>query len=177
VKTILFDMDGVLVDLIPTWLHVYGLETGEFVHPDRIDSYALQKHVSDYAKLVTLLPQALLEAPPMIDSSEFNDLVLHNDKFDVYIVTHAFENRQYSIPNIKIDWMRHYFPNFDVNNMIFTSQKHLINGDVLVEDSEKVLEKWEANNPEGEGFLVHAPYNPNGQSLWSIIRIIMGMQS
>lgn len=153
-KTVLVDMDGVLVDILPTWLASYGLVTREFKHPDVITEYGHETFMSEPQMFWDVLGSTLETAPPMPDSSYFTQLCQDHD---VVVVTycHPAAPDAYST---KLNWLRNWFPDAKFK-FVATQHKELIPGDYLIEDSEANLDKWETAHPEGLGMLMEAPYN------------------
>jgi len=169
-KTLLVDMDGVLVDLLPTWLAKYGQMSGEWLHPDEITDYGHEQFVKDPPKFWEALSHALREAPPVLGSSAFSELC---DEYDTYIVTYAHSAAPAAFQT-KLAWLARYFPDFDPARVIFTKHKHLVRGDILIEDSYKNIVEWQrANDWCHESFLVKQPYNVNGVSWAEIVQVLV----
>ncbi len=166
-KTVLVDMDGVLVDILPTWMRRYGAGSGEFIHPDMITEYGHETFVTDQALFWESLDETLRQSPPMIGSSYFNQLC---EDHDVVVVTYCHPAAENAYAP-KQRWLRDWFPGAKFK-FVATEHKDLIPGDIIIEDSLKNLEKWEAAHPGGIGMLMEAPYN-GGQGVnmtWRNIR-------
>ncbi len=77
-----------------------------------------------------------------------------NKKHNLYIVTKPWKTSLNCIPE-KISWIQYYLPFFDLDNVIFCSNKHLIIGDYIIEDSPRYLESTICKNT----IAFNYPYN------------------
>ena len=71
-------------------------------------------------------------------------------------------------------WLRTYF-GVDNGRIIFTSSKHLVRGDIFIDDKLETVEKWSRHNPQAYAVLWNQPYNQDCTGLirardWSVIR-------
>lgn len=167
-KRILCDMDGVLVELLPTWLHVYGQASGEWIHPDAITLYNHEQFVKKPELFWRALPVALQVAPPVHGSSVFEQLC---DTYDTYVVTYCHPAAPEAI-KAKDAWLSRYFPRFDRAKVVYTSQKHVVAGDYLIEDSIANIESWKAYNPQGMALLIRQPYAQAGITWEQVARVL-----
>lgn len=165
-KTLLVDLDGVIVNLLPTWLRLYGENSREWIHLDAIKEYNHENVMTYPGVWWSCLEKALEQAAPVSGSSIFDVMC---SQYDTYIVTYA----HHAAPNahrIKLDWLAKYFPDFDRDRVIFTKHKHLVSGDYLIEDNVENIRRWELNNPGGEGILMQTSYTENAvptEYLWT----------
>jgi 5'(3')-deoxyribonucleotidase len=155
---LLVDMDGVICDLLPSWLHEYGNLSGEWLHLDDIVEYGHERYVSNTELFWEALEMALEVASPMVGSGQFNTLC---DNYNTYIVTYAHSAAP-GAHRIKLEWLARYFPDFPQDRVIFTKHKHLVRGDILIEDSQDNIQAWLGTEAAGRAFVVKAPYNPEG---------------
>ena len=154
-KTVLVDMDGVLVDLFPLWIHNYSLATEQVLFPEDITAYELGDIIEDQDALYRELD--FENPPPKLGAKALNTL-LADPRFDVYIVSYAHAS-QPNGPAQKLAWLKHYYPTLDPDRVIFTRHKHMVRGDILIEDNPGNIERWLAANPGGQAYVVEAPYN------------------
>lgn len=152
---VLVDMDGVLVDLFPSWIHDYSMASEQVLFPEDITAYELGDIIEDQETLYTQLD--FEGVPPKLGAKAFGALLDRPD-LDVYVVSYAHADNRHGHRQ-KLDWLAHYFPNLDPDRVIFTRHKELVRGDVLIEDNPGNIERWLAANPEGRVGLVTAPYN------------------
>lgn len=169
-KIVVVDMDGVLVDLLPTWLHYYGELSQEWLHIDAITQYNHGRYATHKELFWEALEEALWYAPPVAGSSAFNALCA---KFDVRVATFCHPAAANAI-EAKRAWMQRYFPDFDQSKMVFTgADKSKVTGDYLIEDSMANVSKWVDANPRGYAFLMRTTYNPTGQTWDDVIKALV----
>ena len=158
-KVILIDVDGVIVDFVEAFMYLYRFHGGEvpddfeWVDWDSMDTLPDQQ-VRDHV----WRDRDLFWISQPYDGA-IQALFALNQKFDVRIVT--------AIPHIHVptrsDWFHYHAPFIHrKNQMIFTSDKSIIRGDYLVEDSMHNLGSWIAINvrsPISSAFLVDRPWN------------------
>ena len=75
------------------------------------------------------------------------------EKFDVHIVTSPWIDYKDCYKE-KRNWVEEHLPFFDVVNIIFTRNKYLINGDVLIDDAPHYLDEF-----PNEKIVFDQPYN------------------
>jgi len=152
---VLWDLDGVLVDLLPYWLEVYAALGGEPVRAEAVRDYNFRTQVNNPALLRTALQHGLVlrHAPPMLDVQDMIELV---QSWDSVFVTYVPADCPGGYAE-NIGWLEDY--NLASVPRVFTGEKHLVRGDVLVEDSPENLDKWLAANPRGFGIIIDQPYN------------------
>ena len=169
-KRIIFDMDGVLVDLLPRWLHEYGKLSGEWVHPDTITRYQHEQFVDFPIHFWNALTPALASASPVPGSFAFG-YFLGSPKFEVYIATYCHASAPHAA-SLKRDWLKRWFPDFNLQNFIplkSSAHKALLAAEYLVEDSEENLDAWSKEHPKGHAFLMQTTYTPSGWT-WDELR-------
>lgn len=156
----LVDMDGVLVDLLREWLACYKDVGGEYVPYESIVTYHWENSVKDKQLFVKCLESAgiFYSAKPLPGALDglhmLRELTPH-----VHIVTKVMAGNSRAF-DAKGGWLwRHVHPKFPRDQVTFTSAKHLVQGDYLIEDSTENINQWLAHNPTGHAFLVDQPYN------------------
>lgn len=76
---------------------------------------------------------------------------------DVYAVTSPFDSEHWM--REREVWLQQNL-DFSRENIIFTSAKHLVNGNVLIDDKTSTVIKWEtANTYKSTGFVFSRPWN------------------
>lgn len=159
---IAFDMDGVIVDLLPKWLELYNIIWDDNLEVDDIKSWRVKEFVKPEAKDVLenmlKLPNFYLDLKPIDGSIEMINHIIENmsDNIEVLIVTNPFVRE--SIGQ-KIDWIKKYIPNFPLENLMFVANKSLADADVLIDDSYENIENFVNNSINKFGIIYHMPYN------------------
>jgi 5'-nucleotidase len=168
-KDLLLDMDGPVVDLLPTWLYEYELRSFEHVPVEAIKKYHHEQYVTDHVTFWESLQPALARARPTPGALFSVNVLMHY--YNVYFVSYCHPAAPEAM-SLKRLWVEKHLPEFDLDNMIFTKKKHLVMGDVLIEDSEEMLKDWKWTNPEGRGLLFKTGYTPEGKAWTDIIDLL-----
>ncbi len=162
-KTVLVDMDEVLVDLVASWLDMYHELGGERVYKDQVVSYNFE--TSGLIKDMPLFWKALDRAPamrvakPLPGAMEALKKLTEHPELDVYIVTYARTESWGKAHEAKLAWLWQHAPWFDRDKVMFVRNKELVRGDYLVEDNTHTLEKWDMHTRFGKALLIHQPWN------------------
>ena len=160
-KTLLIDMDCILVDMLPYWVKTYNDLTGEHVRLEDLHTYEL----SNYCKKADLLYDILhtegfflpKNLPPMPGAVEYFQKLL-DEGYQLIIVTQPPRKADFAIKE-KREWIKHYFKNYDLTNMVFCHKKELIRGDLLFDDNPSHIEHWKKYNLDGVVTTINYPYN------------------
>ena len=163
-KTLLIDLDGIVVDMIPPWLKRYNARTGENVQLSDVVEYDMGLVCKNQRVLYDILNEKgffyNMEAMPGAVACL---QTLANDGYDVVILTQPPENAGSAISD-KQRWIKDRFPSFNLKNMIFCSRKELIAGDLLFDDRPAHLEHWSAANPNGRLATLDWAYNKGAKA-------------
>jgi 5'(3')-deoxyribonucleotidase len=153
----LYDVDGVLADFIGGLCKGSG---GLYRHitPEKVTSYDFEdclpfavvedwRHqmlMDGFALSLPVYPQAREQVQTYLDSG-----------YDVVYVTKPYRpSRTWAYD--RLEWLDKYMPKAPV---VMTGHKHLIKGDILVEDHPGNLAEWLDHHPTGMGVLVDRPWN------------------
>jgi len=161
---ILIDLDGVVCDLLTPWCAEYNRRYDDNL---TVDQFAASWQVHDNVKCGDKIYD-IFEEEGFFRDLPFMPLAydamreLHNLEklglIECYIVSDCSGNA--TIAKDKFLWIQKYMPWFDCDRVILTAAKHLVSGDVLIEDSPKKLLKWTAaQGHEILHFLMPAPHN------------------
>lgn len=153
--TILVDFDQTLNNLNEVWIAYLNERYGTTVKTDDVKEWDMQKafpSLTPYEIYKPLFKEELWEKVTPIPKAYDNVCKLKYDGHKVYVVT---TSNPTTVP-IKLNKVLFkYFPFFTYNDVIITSHKQLIIGDVLIDDA--------PHNLEGEAsykkILFSAPHN------------------
>lgn len=153
--TILVDMDDTLEDLCTPWVQYLNEKYGTAVTTEDIKDWAIAKVFPTLTREQVFEPLAKEEfwerVKPLPKAYE-NICKLKYDGHRVFIVTAS--DPIISVPMKLEKVLFRYFPFFTYNDVIITTQKQLICGDVLVDDAPHNLE-----NGNYMRILMNAPHN------------------
>jgi 5'(3')-deoxyribonucleotidase len=152
--TVFVDMDEVIADAYGAHIEIYNRDFNEnlsvhdcmgydawlAVPPDRHDSVRGHARNSGFFR----------DLKPIADSQEVME-ALH-EKYDVYIASAAME-----FPNSlieKSEWLDQHFPFIHWKKRILCGHKHILKGDILIDDRTFNLEPF-----EGRKILFTSPHN------------------
>lgn len=166
---VILDMDGVLADLLPSYLEVYNTIFNDTLKSSDIKSWRIKDFVSDkntreYAENIFKLEDFYFNLKPVKDSifavktlSKICEIIIVTDPFvidDIHVRS--------DIMLQKMLWIDKFLGEYiNINNVIFTDQKYLIQGDVIVDDNISHLLKSKEHNPNMETILFPTPINKN----------------
>jgi 5'(3')-deoxyribonucleotidase len=158
-KRILLDCDGVLSDFVNPTLDLIHAHTGDRHHPHEITQWdvfaATGKKDHEHILNRAVESSGFCRSFPLYPGSK--EAVAELRKLgDVYIVTSPFD-----APNWVYErsaWLAEHF-GFTRKEVVHTAAKHVVSGDVLIDDSERNLKEWYDHNPNGRAVLVDAPWN------------------
>lgn len=158
-KIILLDVDGVLADFTGAVLQWGNLITGLDRRP---------ADVTRYGQLFELYPEeARVKIEGIVSSEGFcSKLEVYKGAKEgvaklrelgrVYAVTSPWHSKTWCYE--REWWLRAHFSMHN-QDIIHAREKHLVRGDMLIEDHPFKLAMWQRVNQEGLALLVDAPYN------------------
>lgn len=131
--TILVDLDEVMNNLVEVWVsrinEIYGLN----VNFNDISQWELETFFPSLTKSQVYKPlheKSLWERLAPQEGCQKTLKKWIDAGHTVMITTSTF----YKHAETKGEWLKHYFPFLTWDNVIITSKKHLIKGDVLIDD-------------------------------------------
>jgi 5'(3')-deoxyribonucleotidase len=156
-------MDAIVADLATPWYARWNERTGASLSIDTVEKWDLAKTTGD-GRIYEILrePGLYRDLPPIQPAIEVIKgltkwRVGGELQYEVFILTAAISDPQI-IPD-KIHWLERHMPFIDRKHMAFVYHKHIVRGDVLIDDAPKNLKRWAKNNPGGLTATVTYPYN------------------
>ena len=154
-KTLLIDMDCILVNMLPPWLNRYNSilrARGQVsnVSVADLESYNVGLVCKDTEVLYDILDERsfFFNMEPMPGAVEYFQKLLDDDRYDVVVVTQPPRCAEFAVRD-KRRWILKHFPNFDLKNMVFCHRKTLVKGDLIFDDKPEHLSGWKIANPKG----------------------------
>jgi 5'(3')-deoxyribonucleotidase len=171
-RKILLDCDGVICDFVKSALDLIARETGstrfhhEVVEWDIFAALGV-KHLEPLLYDATN-SGGFCENLALIDGSKDGVEMLRRHG-DIVIVTSPLDARNWVYERAM--WLKNHF-GFSKKEMIFTAAKHMVWGDVLIDDSDRNLREWKEYHPEGCALLWDCPWNRHaGSESNGVIRV------
>lgn len=144
-KIMLVDIDGVLNDFQNHFLE-YVEKLGYKYDVSKTSYYELHYSIKhkDAKKIRNFIFSLdnFWETLPLLDFAP-QGLEYLNDKFDTYIATAPWDEKN---KNQKIDWIKNYFPFFDLRRIIFSDKKWELKGNFIIEDRPETIKKCIEND-------------------------------
>ena len=178
---LLVDMDGVIVNLLAQWLPAYNEETGEDLKEEDIVEFELFKQCKFPDKLqeILLRQHTFFDAPPYKDSIKGLAQVLKDPRFQVYILTQVPRFSIYGLFEKRM-WMKKFFPDFNLENVIAAHKKHMVDGDVFFDDNPKHLKEYKKAGKKRVTVCMKHNYNSGAEAdyvveTWEEFRTFLDM--
>lgn len=161
-KRVLLDVDGVLSDFVGSWIKLLN------AHFDRSWTHADVTHF-DVCESLDIPVDQRGDAKRLI--SEFPNFAATHDVLpgaiegvfwlqhvaDVYIVTSPW-NSHPTWTSDREKWLKKYF-GIHHDRVVHTSAKHVVSGDILVDDKTSTLDAWQSAHPLGVAVQWRTPHN------------------
>lgn len=158
---ILIDLDSITVDLLQPWLNLYNADYDDHLTVEDITSWdthlsvkpACGMKIYDYLKRPGFF--AGLKPLPGAQAAIAN---LYAAGHRLYMVTAAPDGSATE----KVHWVSEWLPFLNAKKQtVICFDKHIIDGDVLIDDSPKNLVNWKAAHPDKFVMGIRYPYNTN----------------
>ena len=170
-KRVLVDCDGVLADFLTAALHVINESERTCFKHEQVTAFDICEslgvpHCWDTLRAACASPGFVLGLEQMPEAAWHIELL--RDLADVFVVTSPM-----SVPNWAYErglWLERHF-NFKKPSVVQTEAKHVILGDVLIDDKIENVESWAEHHPNGLGIIFQAGYNKTYSStLKNVVR-------
>ena len=161
---ILVDLDGICVNLMEPWLEWYECNLAEDDEEVSVEDITDKIHtivrggkkVYDALNLegwfnqLPELPGAVAAVQKMHDAGH-------------HVVICSSPGNSIYAPSDKTRWVFRHMPFLDKTNMIITHQKHLVNGDILIDDDPEKAELYKEAWPDSQVLAIAWPWNGHGK--------------
>jgi len=167
-KTILIDADGVLFDFITPFLALGNRIAGTQITREDITTWDIHPHFPEAHReeiLGIMGSEGWCYDLPVLPGA-VEALAALREMGRVYCVTSPWSSRTWAYERTLAlkDKL-----GFDPHDVLHVSAKHLVKGDVLIDDKYSTLEAWKDAFPNGTAILIHMPYNasiPYNPHIW-----------
>jgi 5'(3')-deoxyribonucleotidase len=147
-------MDGVVADFVGGVLRRYNLEYNDHLTHADIKGHGMHNFMKCGTGVYKYFrEEGLFAHLDVIKPAQQALLKLHNDGHDIYFVTKPVDHSHHCLREKQM-WVTKHFPFIGLKKMVFTGQKHMVRGDVLIDDLPSNLEKF-----RGFKVLVDQPWN------------------
>lgn len=180
---VLLDVDGVLANFIEAnlrTLHAFG--AGPFVHDD-VDQWSIEEALALTSSQRARMKARWSEPGFCASIPAYDGAVAGVEALRAVGEVYAVTAPMWSSPtwqHERTEWLVRHF-DFRRDDVVSTAAKHLVRGDILVEDKLSTLRRWEEAHPTGVSVAWHRRYNDDlvegwlpgcRTSDWSTVRAI-----
>jgi 5'-nucleotidase len=153
---ILCDLDGVVMDIMSSWLRMYNRDYDDSLTVDDIVSRDIEKYVKPECGMGIYkylgMKGFFRQAQPYPEAQD-GIQKLFNTENDIWFVTTPAPDAEYFMQETR-EWVEEYYPQIGPKKIIFCLDKGIINGHVLIDD---VFEHF--NGFCGAKVLFERPWN------------------
>ena len=158
---LILDMDEVICDFLGKLCEDYNALNQSNLTPEKIDKYELAGFIGSEGKSLFLRAGFFDQLKPF-PSAKSVIKMLYDEGHDIIIATNALGH-----PDVAADkcrWTTQHLPFIYPDNFFIASKKHLIQGDLIFDDSPHVLNKF-----PGIKVVMDRPYNKdvNGHRIFN----------
>lgn len=151
---ILLDMDEVIEHLVATLLEKYNELHHTNYELDDVQYWEVPRWEPELWSVIQDT-DVILDLPVKNNSIHYIQKWIE-EGHEVFIVTNTIDPRS---QELKKQWMLKHIHYFDLDRFVFTKYKHIIKGDIFVDDNIRNVRKWQEENPDGQAFLMTAQHN------------------
>lgn len=149
------DSDGILNNLYPYWLGMYGIDYNVHIDIDMIDDWELAKFCPHGEVIYKYLEQpGFFKYAPVMPGAKSGMRRLA-EKYNLLIYT-ACDNLPHAYSD-KATFLDYHFPN--VPKLIGKNHKHRMKADFLIDDSPNNQRAFKSNQPDSKVVSIEWPYN------------------
>lgn len=159
---VLVDVDGVLADFIGSALRIVNGLFGTSHVPEDVTEFSIADSLGLNAEQASLMKRAIGGSPRLAGGLAVlpgakDGMRALREVADVYIVTSSWDSNETWEYDRKA-WLKRNF-GIGHHDIVFTAAKHLVYGDVLVDDKTSTCEAWREAWPNGVAVQWRTPHN------------------
>ncbi len=159
---VLLDVDGVLADFVGGVLAILGSRFDIWRKPEEITEFDLSKSLGLHPDIVTALfgeitNRQRFAADLAVYPGAVDGVRRLHEIADVYVVTSPW-NSNPTWTHDREAWLARHF-DIPHSHVVHTSAKHLVCGDLLVDDKTSTLVEWSNAHPGGFAVQWQTPHN------------------
>lgn len=159
-KTAIFDMDSIIVDLFTPWLAWYNKKAVDNVTVDDLKSWHIHDHIKpewkkDIYKFFT--PSNRYKKAPIIEGAVEGLKKLHDEGVEIVIAT-AVAGRS---ADAKYHLMKKAAPFIPEDDIFIGKKKEKLAGDFFIDDSPSNILKYKERWVDAHLLTIAYPYNQN----------------
>ena len=159
---ILLDVDGVIADFTGAYIEIYKRMGGRVPGTWAWDTWDAMDRLPDQMVAKAVWDHPDLFSVPVLYWGARKQIAHIHDRHDLFFAT-ALPHRHVEA---RSNWFKSQLPFIHrKNQIVFTPQKYLVKGDVLVEDNTEYLAAWIREYPDSVGILIRHQYNEDRGSL------------
>lgn len=151
-------MDSIIVSLTQTWLDAYNKDHEDTVTMEDIKTWNVSNHVKIGQKINDYLyKDGFFLDLPAIEGAIETLKKIQDLGHNVYIVSSP--SWPGTSASDKITWARKHLPFINKRNIFLCHQKHMVKGDILIDDSPDNLKMYKQHWPAARTMTIAYPYN------------------
>jgi 5'(3')-deoxyribonucleotidase len=159
---VLVDVDGVLADFVSGYLDLVGSLFDRWHTPAEVTHFDIAASLGLDARQAAIVKRALGDAEGLAARLQpypgaVAGMAALRALADVYIVTSPW-NSNPTWTHDREAWLKRYF-DIPHTRVIHGSAKHLIHGDLFVDDKTDAVQAWQQAHPIGVGVQWQTPHN------------------
>jgi 5'(3')-deoxyribonucleotidase len=162
-----FDLDDILIDLIPAWLNYINIKHGTNKKPEDIKSWSISNYFRTDIRKGLLSKEDLYK--PLVDDDFWrqikpiegmHDILKHlkdTNIFDIYIATASNYHTIKSKLNNCV--LKYYGDIINEDHIILINDKSMLNADILVDDYFGNINNFLKSNKNSIGLVKNTPHS------------------
>ncbi len=163
---ILCDLDGIVTDLLHKWLNAYNKDYPYF---KQLTKYDVTEYIYNKISPIGRSMDHYIEQPgffidlPSLPGAISTLARLHKDGHEIYIVTS--HSKYPGSAAEKIWWVNRNLPFIDSNHIVITKDKHVVRGDILIDDTPEKLLSYKKAWPDAYLITIEYPFNKEVENI------------